>query len=176
MTSRLPPTSACAAAARRPSPVPRARVRRCPACVARSSGRAQKGRDPQEGRRVWRFAVRRCAWLLHGGLLCGGLTPTGGLVLTLAAGQAGQAWAGAAAGQGRPVSGRACPAVPSLLQQCRQERSLASAVRPPAATRTARALQQQELQPLKVCCHGSKVQQPQPQPGQQISSSCAAVL
>ena len=58
MTLRLPPTSACAAAARRPSPVPRARVRRCPARVARSRRRAD--RQGSAGQEAWRgMAVRR---------------------------------------------------------------------------------------------------------------------
>ena len=82
MTLRLPPTSACAAAARRPSPVPRARVRRCPALIARSRRRCPDWQGSAGGLALdggWPYAVCCRAWLLRGCLLCGGLTFTGGL-------------------------------------------------------------------------------------------------
>ena len=174
MTLRLPPTSACAAAARRPSPVPRARVRRCPARVARSRRRADRQGSPQ-GRRLgvgWQHAVRRRAWLLRGCLLCGGLTFTG-LWLIIGAAQAVQAGAGAAAAQRRERSaarGSSWPALAAAAVQAGREPGFCCG--PPAAIATARILGTHccsgGLPPLSSRSRAAQPQQGQPQQGQPL--------
>jgi len=131
MTLRLPPTSACAAAARRPSPVPRARVRRCPARVARSRRRAD--RQGSAGQEAWRgMAVRRSpSCLAPPWLLTLRWIDVHRIVANYwsSAGRAGRRRSCCSTAQGG-----AAPGLPSLQQQCRQVGSLASAVdrqRPP---------------------------------------------
>ena len=171
MTLRLPPTSACAAAARRPSPVPRARVRRCPARVARS--RRSPDRQGSAGGLAWDgwpYAVRRRAWLLRGCLLCGGLTFTG-LWLIIGAAQAVQAGAGAAAAQRRERSaarGSSWPALAAAAVQAGREPGFCCG--PPAAIATARILGTHccsgGLPPLSSGSRAAQPQQGQPQQGQ----------
>lgn len=167
MTLRLPPTSACAAAARRPSPVPRARVRRCPALIARSRRRCADWQGSAGGLAWdggWPYAVRCRAWLLRGCLLCGGLTFTGGLAHSWSsAGRAGRRRNCCSTAQG--ARGRSWPALAAAAVQAGREPGFCCG--PPAATATARILgtdcRSGGLQPLSSGSRAGQPQQGQPQ-------------
>ena len=166
MTLRLPPTSACAAAARRPSPVPRARVRRCPACVARSRHRAD--RQGSAGQEAWRgMAVRRSpSRLALPWLLTLRWIDVHRIVANYwsSAGRAGRRRSCCSTAQG----GSSWPALPAAAVHADREPSFCCG--PPAAAATARILgthcRSGGLPPLSSGSRAAQPQQGQPQQGQ----------